>query len=72
MNQLADEMNLPIHHLSYYFREIRQQNFTDYKNELRVKFACGLILNEKYKEMTLEAIGEKSGFSSRVTFIRAF
>lgn len=72
LNQLADEMNLPVHHLSYYFREIRQQNFTDYKNELRVKYACELIMNEKFKEMTLEAIGEKAGFSSRVTFLRAF
>lgn len=72
LNQLADDMNLPLHHLSYYFREIRRQNFTDYKNELRVKYACELILNEKHREMTLEAIGAQAGFSSRVTFIRAF
>jgi AraC-like DNA-binding protein len=72
MNQLVDDMSLPIHHLSYYFREIRKQNFTDYKNELRVKHACELIQNEEFKEITLEAIGEKAGFSSRITFMRAF
>lgn len=72
LTQLAEEIGLPVHHLSYYFREIRQQNFTDYKNELRVKYACELILRDQFKDMTLEAIGEEAGFSSRVTFMRAF
>jgi AraC-like DNA-binding protein len=70
--QLADDLNIPAHHLSYYFREVKQQNFTDFKNELRIRYACELILNEEYNEFTLEAIGEKAGFSSRGTFIRAF
>lgn len=72
LNQLAEEIGLHTHHLSYYFREIRQQNFTDYKNELRVKYACELIASDQYNDLTLEAIGEKAGFSSRATFIRAF
>ena len=70
--QLADETELPLHHLTYFFREIKKQNFTDYKNELRIKYACELILSDEYNDVTLEAIGEKAGFSSRITFIRAF
>lgn len=69
---LADETEFPLHHLTYFFREVKKQSFTDYKNELRVRYACELILSDKYNDMTLEAIGEKAGFSSRVTFIRAF
>jgi AraC-type DNA-binding domain-containing proteins len=72
LTQLADETQLQLHHLTYFFREIKKQNFTDYKNELRVRYACELILSDEYNDMTLEAIGEKAGFSSRVTFIRAF
>lgn len=72
LTQVAEETEFPIHHLTYFFREIKKQSFTDYKNELRVRYACELILSDEYNDMTLEAIGEKAGFSSRVTFIRAF
>lgn len=72
LTQVADETEFPLHHLTYFFREVKKQSFTDYKNELRVRYACELILSDEYNDMTLEAIGEKAGFSSRVTFIRAF
>lgn len=72
LTQLSNEIGLPVHHLAFYFREVKCQSFNDYKNELRVNYACELLKSDKFNDMTLEAIGEKAGFSSRTTFIRAF
>lgn len=65
-------VNIPAHHLAYYFREIKKQSFNDFRNEWRVNHAKTLIESGKTNEMTLEAIGELSGFSSRNTFIAGF
>jgi AraC-like DNA-binding protein len=72
LDHLAVQVNLPVHHLAYYFREIKKQHFTDYRNEWRVNHAKKLILEGKIREMTLEGIGLKSGFASRNTFLAAF
>jgi AraC-like DNA-binding protein len=63
---------IPPHHLSYYFKEIRKQSFNDFKNEWRIKHAKQLIMSGKLNELTLEAVGLLSGFTSRNTFFRSF
>lgn len=70
--ELSVLIHIPEHHLAYYFREERKQSFTDYRNEWRVKHAKKLIEEGKTSEITLEAIGLLSGFSSRNTFYRVF
>ncbi len=64
--------NIPVHHLAYYFREIRKQGFSEYRNEWRIEHAKSLIANGEAHGITLEAIGDMSGFSSRNTFLAAF
>jgi AraC-like DNA-binding protein len=68
----AKLVNLPAHHLAYYFREERKQVFNDFRNEWRVNHAKKLIVEGKTAELTLEAIGLISGFSSRNAFFTAF
>jgi AraC-like DNA-binding protein/uncharacterized membrane protein YidH (DUF202 family) len=68
----AKLVKLPAHHLAYYFREERKQAFNDYRNEWRVNHAKKLIEEGKNSELTLEAIGLISGFSSRNAFFNAF
>lgn len=63
---------LPAHHLSYYFKEVRKQSFNDYKNEWRVNHASNLMQQGRHVELTIEAVGLVSGFSSRDTFFRSF
>ncbi len=63
---------IPAHHLAYFFREEKQQSFNDYRNEWRIRHAKNLIRQGKTKELTLEAIGLLSGFSTRNTFYTAF
>lgn len=70
--KLSVLLNIPIHHLSWYFREIKLQSFTDFRNELRVKHSVKLISDGDTTGLTLEAIGMISGFSNRNTFLTAF
>lgn len=72
LSTFARLVNIPAHHLAYYFREIRKQSFNDFRNEWRIKHAEKLIMEGKAREITLEAIGTLSGFSSRNTFFLAF
>ena len=69
---LAKILNIPGHHLLYYFREIKQQSFNDYRNEWRVIHAKKLIDEIKTKDYTIEAIGLLSGFTSKNAFFVAF
>jgi AraC-like DNA-binding protein len=68
----AKLLQLPAHHLAYYFKEELKQPFNDYRNQWRVKHAKKLISDGKSLELTLEAIGLLSGFSSRNAFFTAF
>lgn len=65
-------INIPAHHLAYYFREVKKQTFNDFRNEWRIKHAKALIMEGKANEITLEAIGMLSGFSSRNAFLNDF
>ena len=70
--KFSELLQIPAHHLGYYFREVKKQSFNDYCNQCRVEYAKRLIQEGKTKDITLEAIGNLSGFSSRTTFYRAF
>lgn len=72
MTQLAVLLNIPVHHLAYYFRVVKKQSFSDYRNEWRIVYAKNLIISGKTTELTLEAIGLQSGFGTRNTFLTAF
>ena len=72
LNKFADILQLPAHHLAYFFREFKKQTFNDYNNECRIRYAKNLIFDGKTKDITLEAIGLLSGFTNRSTFFRAF
>jgi AraC-like DNA-binding protein len=64
--------NIPVHHMSCYFRAIKKQRFTEYMNNWRIEYAKRLIRNGETSKLTLEAIGQLSGFSSRNAFLNAF
>jgi AraC-like DNA-binding protein len=72
MAYFAKLTNIPVHHIAYYFREVKKQSFSDFRNEWRVNHAKKLITEGKANELTLEAIGLLSGFSTRNTFFTAF
>ena len=72
MARFSVMVDVPFHHLSYYFREVKMQSFNDFRNDWRIIHAKKLILEGKAAGLTLEAIGLQSGFTSRISFFLAF
>jgi AraC-like DNA-binding protein len=72
LGQFARLVNLPAHHLAWYFRKTKKQYFNDYRNEWRVSHAKRLIMEGIISKTILKNIGVQSGFSNRNTFLNAF
>ena len=66
------ETGIPSHHLTYFFNNIKDISFSDWRNGLRVDQAMELIQRGDSDMLSLEGIAMNSGFSSQSTFIRAF
>ncbi len=72
MAMLSVLINIPVHHVAYYFKEVKNQSISEYRNFWRVEYAKKMIAEGKSKNLTLEAIARLSGFSSRNTFLVSF
>lgn len=72
LSQVSVQLGIPIHHLGYFFKEVKKQPFHDYHNKWGIQHAKKLINEGKNNEITLEAIGKLSGFSNRNAFRTAF
>lgn len=72
MPQLATEIKIPLHHLSYYFNQISTTKFSDWRNRLKIDYACRLIALGYLMTNTVDALAAESGFATKSTFFRAF
>ena len=72
LTRLSIEINIPVHHLSYFFKNILEVKFNDWKNDLRITHAITLIKEGKTANITLPALAKQLGFSSYNTFVKAF
>jgi len=72
LNQISNESGIPAHHLTYFFNDIKNLSFSDWRNSLRIEEAKILISQGETNSFTLLSISLKCGYSSQNTFIRAF
>jgi AraC-like DNA-binding protein len=72
LEDLAEQMDVPKHHLYYCFSHFLKTKFTRLRTGYRVAHACRLIETGATREKTLEAIGLESGFGNRITFASSF
>lgn len=72
MEELSRSMNIPKHHLYYCFNSILKIKLTKIRAELRVEYAKKLIEDGLLDSLTLDAVGNKAGFSSRSSFQSTF
>jgi AraC-like DNA-binding protein len=72
MEYLCKKLDIPIHHVRIVFKDFFEVRFTDYKNQVRVQHAVGLLKDNRNNALTIEAIGQNSGFNSRSTFFATF
>ncbi len=70
--QLAAEMNISSHDLSYLLNEGFGKNFFQYINAYRVAEAKQLMLSEKHRHFNILGIAYSAGFNSKTTFNTSF
>ena len=69
---LAAMVGISSHKLSQFFSQHKGHTFYDYVNRFRVEEFKRLVKDEKTRSLTLSAMAEKAGFSSRASFFRHF
>jgi AraC-like DNA-binding protein len=69
---LASETKMSTTKVSNIINNHSEFNFSDYINQLRVEKAKTILLEPKYDDYSIEAIGFECGFNSKSTFYTAF
>lgn len=69
---LADRLSILNRHLSQVINEHLDQNFSDFVNGYRVETAKKGLCDPHKRYLTIEAIAQDAGFSSRSAFYNAF
>jgi AraC-like DNA-binding protein len=72
LQELAEELNVPRHHLSQIINDRLNQNFYTFINEFRVNEAKSLLLDPRFQHYSILAIALESGFNSKATFNAVF
>ena len=70
--QLAKAVEIPSHHISQVLNEKMQTNFYELVNQYRVQRAKELLQSDMFTKLSVQAIGQECGFSSKTSFYRAF
>ena len=72
ISDLSNELHIPYHQLSAFINQEYGKNFNELINEYRVDHLIRMHEEDPgLKQFTLEALGQKVGFNSRVAFIAA-
>ncbi len=72
MITLAADVNIPIHHLAYYFNQLSEYKFIEWRNNLRIDYVVELIKNKQCQNKTVDTLGKECGFKSNSTFVQNF
>ncbi len=73
MSDLSDAIGHPVHQISAYLNSHLGMNFNEYINSCRISYLLEKLKeNQDWHKYTLEALGQKAGFSNRYTFLNAF
>lgn len=72
IQDLANELNIPVHTLSHVINTNLNQNFYDFINSHRINEVKTRLHDEKYSHYTIVAIAFDCGFNSKATFNRLF
>ncbi len=69
---LSGSLAVPSHHISQVLSERMQTNFYEMVNQHRIEKAQELLQSGALQKLSVQAIGEECGFSSKTSFYRAF
>jgi AraC-like DNA-binding protein len=68
----ARHMDMPAHHLSYFISNYFGQNFSSYKNNLRIDYSKHLIDDGFLENNTIDTLAITCGFGNRSSFSKIF
>jgi len=69
---MSKEIDLPLHHVTYFFNQINNEKYIDWRNRLRVEYAIDLLNRQKGYNKTIEVLGKECGFKSYSAFFQSF
>ena len=69
---MSREIGLPLHHVTYFFNQINDEKYIDWRNRLRVEYAIDLINRQEGYNKTIEVLGNECGFKSYSAFFQSF
>lgn len=69
---LSKEINIPNHHVTYFFNNVSDEKYIEWRNRKRIEFAMSLINSKEGYDKTIENLGKESGFKSYSAFIQSF
>ena len=72
LKDVAEYLNISVHHLSQVINEQLDKNFFDFVNDYRVTEVKNLLRDPKHKQFTLLAIAYDCGFNSKSSFNSVF
>jgi len=72
LDELAAALEMPRTHLSQILNEKLGQTFLDFLASYRIGESERLLLDDRARHLTIEAVGRDSGFGSRSAFYEAF
>lgn len=72
LNIIAEMIETNRQYLSQTINNYYHQNFNQIINNLRIRDAKLLLLEDKFEKYTIESIAESVGFKNRTSFISAF
>ena len=72
ISDLAAQLKIRELHILYCFNTVLKIRFTKMKNQMRIEYAKELLANGIMDNLTIDAIGQKSGFLTRSNFYNTF
>ena len=72
LQTLANELQVPSHHISHILNVELNTGFFDLVNQYRITEAKLLLKNPAYEHLKIEEIGYEVGYNSKSTFYTAF
>ena len=72
LKQMADDLGVPLHHLSAFINQQYGMHFNDFINMHRVNYCISKMVDQEWRYKKLGVIGDEAGFGNRSTFITAF
>jgi AraC-like DNA-binding protein len=71
-SSLSKDIDLPNHHVTYFFNNVNDEKYIEWRNRKRIEYAMSLINSKNGYNKTIENLGKESGFKSYSAFIHSF